>query len=53
VGRAPRHRRKPVVVDGLWGVGFGALAGPTNVLYFASGPGNETEGLFGSISFTP
>jgi uncharacterized protein (TIGR03118 family) len=46
---------KPLVVDGLWGIGFGngALAGPQNVLYFAAGPGDETEGLFGSITFTP
>jgi hypothetical protein len=40
------------VIDGLWGIGFGngAAAGPTNTLFFAAGPEDETEGLFGSIT---
>ena len=42
---------KAVVIDGLWGIGFGngANAGPTNVLYFAAGPNDEQNGLFGRI----
>src|SRR5262249_37662557 len=30
----------PIVIDGLWGIGFGngGSAGPANVLYFAAGP---------------
>lgn len=42
---------KAVVIDGLWGIGFGngAAAGARNVLYFAAGPDDETHGLFGSI----
>ena len=42
----------PIQIDGLWGLGFGngGAAGPTNVLYFAAGPDDETHGLFGSIS---
>jgi uncharacterized protein (TIGR03118 family) len=42
---------KAVVVDGLWGIGFGngAAAGPANVLYFAAGPDDEAHGLFGRI----
>jgi uncharacterized protein (TIGR03118 family) len=42
----------PVKIDGLWGIGFGngAAAGPTNDLYFAAGPDDETHGLFGSIT---
>jgi len=42
---------KAVVIDGLWGIGFGngANAGPTNVLYFAAGPNDENNGLFGRI----
>ena len=42
---------KAVVIDGLWGIGFGngANAGPINVLYFAAGPDDEQNGLFGRI----
>jgi uncharacterized protein (TIGR03118 family) len=44
--------RTPIVIDGLWGIGFGngAAAGPTNTLFFAAGPDDETHGLFGSIT---
>jgi uncharacterized protein (TIGR03118 family) len=44
VGRA-------IAIDGLWGIAFGngGLAGPTNVLYFAAGPEDETHGLFGLV----
>jgi hypothetical protein len=40
------------VIDGLWGIGFGNgfTAGPTNTLYFAAGPNDENDGLFGSIT---
>jgi uncharacterized protein (TIGR03118 family) len=43
---------KPIEIDGLWGIGFGngANAGPTNTLFFAAGPDEETHGLFGSIT---
>ena len=42
-----------LVVDGLWGIGFGngAAAGPTTTLYFAAGPDDEEHGLYGSITF--
>jgi uncharacterized protein (TIGR03118 family) len=47
----------PIVIDGLWGIGFGnnngsnnGGAGPTSTLFFAAGPDDETHGLFGSIS---
>jgi uncharacterized protein (TIGR03118 family) len=45
----------PVVVDGLWGIGFGngATAGPTTTLYFAAGPEDETHGLYGAITALP
>jgi uncharacterized protein (TIGR03118 family) len=41
-----------ISIDGLWGIAFGngAAAGPTSTLYFASGPGDEQHGLFGSIT---
>jgi uncharacterized protein (TIGR03118 family) len=40
-------------VDGLWGIGFGngASSGPVNVLYFAAGPNDESDGAFGRIEF--
>ena len=42
----------PLVVDGLWGIGFGngAGSGPTTTLYFAAGPDDESHGLYGSIT---
>lgn len=42
----------PLRIDGLWGIGFGngSASGPTNVLYFAAGPDDETHGTFGSVS---
>lgn len=40
---------------GLWGIGFGnnAAAGSPNVLYFAAGPDEETNGYFGKVEFAP
>jgi uncharacterized protein (TIGR03118 family) len=42
----------PLVIDGLWGIGFGngSGSGPTTTLYFAAGPDDEAHGLFGSIT---
>lgn len=42
-------------IDGLWGIGFGngAASGPVNVLYFAAGPDEESNGYFGMIRATP
>ena len=46
---SPGH---PIQIEGLWGLAFGndGPAGPHNVLFFSSGPGRESHGLFGSIS---
>jgi uncharacterized protein (TIGR03118 family) len=45
---------RPIEIDGLWGIGFGnganSSSGPTNTLFFAAGPDEETHGLFGSIT---
>jgi uncharacterized protein (TIGR03118 family) len=51
LGHLKDERGKAVVIDGLWGLGFGngGTAGPTNVLFFAAGPADETQGLFGRI----
>jgi uncharacterized protein (TIGR03118 family) len=43
---------RAIVIDGLWGIGFGnnGAAGPSTTLYFAAGPNDENNGLFGSIT---
>ncbi len=42
---------EPVAIEGLWGLQFGngASLGDRNALYFAAGPGDETQGLFGVL----
>lgn len=42
---------KPVKIDKIWGIlfGNGESLGDTNALYFAAGPEDEKEGLFGSL----
>jgi uncharacterized protein (TIGR03118 family) len=42
----------PIALDGLWAIAFGngSAAGPTNTLYFLSGPSDEKHGLYGSIT---
>jgi uncharacterized protein (TIGR03118 family) len=53
----------PLVLDGgfkgpstrgLWGLRFGngTGSGPTNTLFFTSGPNNETDGVLGSVTAT-
>jgi uncharacterized protein (TIGR03118 family) len=41
-----------VAIDGLWAIAFGngSAAGPTNTLYFLSGPSGGQHGLYGSIT---
>jgi uncharacterized protein (TIGR03118 family) len=40
-----------LIVEGLWGMQFGngIQSQPTNVLYFAAGPNDENDGMYGSI----
>jgi uncharacterized protein (TIGR03118 family) len=42
----------PVHIDGLWAIAFGndANAGPATTLFFAAGPDDETNGLFGTLT---
>jgi uncharacterized protein (TIGR03118 family) len=42
----------PLAIDGLWGLTFGAggTAGSPDVLYFAAGPNDEENGLYGRIT---
>lgn len=41
----------PLIIDGLWGIGFGNGLRDlnTNALFFAAGPNGENNGLFGKI----
>lgn len=41
-----------LVIDGLWGLQFGngTTTGPSDALFFTSGPNNESHGLFGRIN---
>ena len=51
--RGEDHRA--IKVDGLWGIGFGGGTvnnGPTNTLFFAAGPDDESAGAFGTIDAT-
>jgi uncharacterized protein (TIGR03118 family) len=49
------EKGKDIVIDGLWGLGFGngSGSGATNALYFAAGPDGEAHGLFGRIEVAP
>ena len=38
---------------GRIGFGNGAIAGPTTTLYFAAGPNDEADGLYGAITANP
>jgi uncharacterized protein (TIGR03118 family) len=42
---------QPVAIPGLWGLQFGngESLGDANALYFAAGPEDEVDGLFGSL----
>lgn len=44
-----------ILIDGLWGLQFGngASLGRADALYFAAGPHDETEGLFGRLEVAP
>ncbi len=41
----------PIAIDGLWGIAFGnGINGqPTNTLFYAAGPADETHGVYGRI----
>ena len=44
-------KAEPLAIEGLWALQFGngASLGDTNALYYAAGPAEEKEGVFGSI----
>ena len=40
----------PLVIDGLWALGFGnGAAGSPTTLFFTAGPDDESHGLFGKL----
>jgi uncharacterized protein (TIGR03118 family) len=41
-----------VNIDGLWALAFGngGASGPGSTLFFTAGPGNEVNGLFGTLT---
>jgi len=43
---------QPLMIPGIWGIGFGngGSAGPANTLFFAAGPDDEANGLFGKLT---
>jgi uncharacterized protein (TIGR03118 family) len=42
-----------IAIDGLWGLAFGngINSQPTNTLFYAAGPANEQNGVYGRIDF--
>ena len=46
---------KPVAIAGLWALQFGngESLGDSHALYFAAGPEDEKDGLFGSLRYLP
>lgn len=44
--------RRPISIDGLWGLKFGANVGTPNTLFFTAGPNEEQNGLFGTLTST-
>jgi len=43
---------QPIVIDGLWALGFGngSSAGPATTLFFTAGPDQGANGLFGTLT---
>lgn len=55
LGQLKDMNRKPVAIDGLWGIAFGnGYNGQSvNTLYFTAGPNDEANGLYGSLDAMP
>jgi uncharacterized protein (TIGR03118 family) len=47
--------QKPIQIDGLWGIAFGNgfASQSVDTLFFAAGPGEEKQGLYGRIGIAP
>jgi uncharacterized protein (TIGR03118 family) len=55
LGQLRTPDNKTLQIDGLWGIAFGngVLSQPTDVLFFAAGPNDESNGLYGFIAPAP
>jgi uncharacterized protein (TIGR03118 family) len=55
LGSLNRRGGGPLVISGLWGLAFGngSGAGSAGTLYFAAGPNDEADGLFGMVVPVP
>ena len=54
VGTIKNAAGKPIKIDQIWGIHFGggkAINGKRNQLFFAAGPDDNNDGLFGVIEF--
>ncbi|WP_406698981.1 TIGR03118 family protein [Singulisphaera sp. Ch08] len=49
-GQLLASSRKPITIDGLWGLKFGTNVGNPNTLYFTAGINHEENGLFGTLT---
>jgi uncharacterized protein (TIGR03118 family) len=50
-GQLNKNGGATIAIPGLWGLGFGngGTAGSTDTLFFAAGPNDEADGLFGFL----
>jgi uncharacterized protein (TIGR03118 family) len=55
IGTVNGADRKPLVIDGLWGLSFGNgfASQPVNTLFFTAGSNDEADGLYGRIDLMP
>jgi len=53
IGTLSNGNGTPLVFDGLWGLAFGngINAQPTGTLFYAAGPADESNGVYGRIDF--
>lgn len=55
VGRLKAPNGQPIRIPGLWGIAFGngQSQQPVDTLFFASGPNDENNGLYGRLDVMP
>ena len=55
MGQLRNESHQVLKIDGLWGIAFGngVRNQPTDVLFFAAGPNDESDGLYGFIAPAP
>jgi uncharacterized protein (TIGR03118 family) len=54
-GQLRGTNHQPLVIDGLWGIAFGNgfQQQPATTLFFAAGPNDESQGVYGKIEAVP